>query len=390
MHEAIFTLRQETPIIHFLHDQPGATIRATELKPKLDKFILGDFLKINRDAANEFAEIITNLRQVVDEKKPSLYQISIQQPINEPKFYYFESRFSTNETEYLAKLLKQKLGKSNLDLVSGPFFANNDKRNDAEKKGKEEKWEEIRLGIQYKEGINVLVKSWDSKLISLIQKALPLLFCIENFGMRQSKGFGCFASTDVSEQTFEQAVKSSFAFVAKRPLPNGQTNIFKVIDETYKDLRNRPPRQEDQEARSLLRDYFRKQDPEVEWEKETITRILIHEEGEQPDPDVRFVRVLLGLPGLHDYPQSPGRPKVKICEKSGVIERFRSPITFKVHGNSLYLLARPTDPGMLGKAFQFYRGENPNSDNQAFVLHSPKSFDIKDFLSKNLRNWNHV
>ena len=34
-----FTLRQHTPIIHFQSDQSGATLRATELKPKFDRFL---------------------------------------------------------------------------------------------------------------------------------------------------------------------------------------------------------------------------------------------------------------------------------------------------------------------------------------------------------------
>ena len=35
-----FTLKQHTPIIHFQSDQVGATLRATELKPKFDRFLL--------------------------------------------------------------------------------------------------------------------------------------------------------------------------------------------------------------------------------------------------------------------------------------------------------------------------------------------------------------
>ncbi len=35
-----FKLKQHTPLIHFQHDQVGATLRATELKPKLDRFII--------------------------------------------------------------------------------------------------------------------------------------------------------------------------------------------------------------------------------------------------------------------------------------------------------------------------------------------------------------
>lgn len=40
MHTLKVTLKQHTPLIHFQHDQEGATLRASEVKPKLDKFIL--------------------------------------------------------------------------------------------------------------------------------------------------------------------------------------------------------------------------------------------------------------------------------------------------------------------------------------------------------------
>ena len=33
-------LKQHTPLIHFQHDQEGATLRASEVKPRLDKYIL--------------------------------------------------------------------------------------------------------------------------------------------------------------------------------------------------------------------------------------------------------------------------------------------------------------------------------------------------------------
>ena len=46
-----YELKQETPIIHFQHNQSGATLRATEVKPKLDRFIikkLGGVEKIDK------------------------------------------------------------------------------------------------------------------------------------------------------------------------------------------------------------------------------------------------------------------------------------------------------------------------------------------------------
>ena len=52
-----FKLKQHTPIIHFQHDQYGATLRASELKPKLDKFLiekLGGEEKLRRDHSDWF------------------------------------------------------------------------------------------------------------------------------------------------------------------------------------------------------------------------------------------------------------------------------------------------------------------------------------------------
>lgn len=47
-----FTLKQHTPIIHFQSDQSGATLRATELKPKFDRFLISQFKKENIDFKN--------------------------------------------------------------------------------------------------------------------------------------------------------------------------------------------------------------------------------------------------------------------------------------------------------------------------------------------------
>ena len=48
MHTLKVTLKQHTPLIHFQHDQEGATLRASEVKPKLDKFILTRLSKEER------------------------------------------------------------------------------------------------------------------------------------------------------------------------------------------------------------------------------------------------------------------------------------------------------------------------------------------------------
>lgn len=40
MYQLNIQLKQHTPLIHFQHTQDGATLRATEVKPKLDCFLI--------------------------------------------------------------------------------------------------------------------------------------------------------------------------------------------------------------------------------------------------------------------------------------------------------------------------------------------------------------
>lgn len=37
--KTVIILNQQSPILHFQHQQQGATLRASEVKPKLDRFI---------------------------------------------------------------------------------------------------------------------------------------------------------------------------------------------------------------------------------------------------------------------------------------------------------------------------------------------------------------
>ena len=45
-------LEAQSPIIHFQHDQAGATLRASEVKPKLDRFLLN---KMEQEAGKRVA-----------------------------------------------------------------------------------------------------------------------------------------------------------------------------------------------------------------------------------------------------------------------------------------------------------------------------------------------
>lgn len=371
-----FTLRQHTPIIHFQHDQPGATLRATEVKPKLDKFILGDFQNIFPESAALHKTAIAKIQSAFDDKTPSLYKISITQELNRSTdYYYFESNIKSSERETVPRVLQKQFDRPNLKVVfPSPFFANTDKR----EKGK---WDEIRLGVFFQGDIFVHIKTWDEDIRKLMKEVFPLLFCVENFGMRQSKGFGSFSEKSISISKFDEVAQAVFVFAAKISVPNSQAAIFKTIDSVYKTLRY-----DNQGKYSALEEFL---EGKATLEKRKITKEVVLEEPytEDKSQPVRFIRSVLGLPGLHDYPNLADKPKVNIRDISGEVERYKSPITFKVFKDNLYLLANPVHEKMLkNREFVFYVGDKPEATTRKAIIPTLKSFSIEIFLKTHTPN----
>ena len=80
-----FTLKQHTPIIHFQSDQVGATLRATELKPKFDRFLLEmqQDLPFRKDSSGKLSlnykvkvdEFLNKMKNQKDIQYTSIFQI---------------------------------------------------------------------------------------------------------------------------------------------------------------------------------------------------------------------------------------------------------------------------------------------------------------------------
>lgn len=382
MEEITFLLKQHTPLLHFLHDQPGATLRATELKPKLDRFIVEVFQNWPENANGKHEGAIRKIKHCLDQKEPSLYRINIHADTDDPRYYYYESNIRSADRDALPYTISNQynIPLEKLEIIfPSTFFANADKRS-------KKQWDEVKLGVLHST-VRVTVRSFDEDIINLIEVALPHLICIENFGTRQSKGYGCFSDLTMSTIDFEKIVKRHFVFVAKRRIPDTQANISKVIDSTYRQIRCKPDR-DGGEPESFIRDYFEDQNPPIVWEKEQVIRTFIHEESAKVDKNVRFVRAVLGLPGLYDYQQAKGKPKVTIRDKAKEIDRYRSPLTFKIHNGWLYLLASHTEERILKeRPFLFFKGEEP--DENAVEIKTPGYFDISDFLTSKIpTGWN--
>ena len=157
-----FKLRQNTPLWHSQHMQDGATLRASEVKPKLDQFLIANC-----------PDIQLNEKWFVGEDRKALdYKLRI----------YSEGRMQ--KVEGKLPLFFGNMGSSKKPdelLVSGKeavFSEEND-------------------------GLCLEFFCLHSELLTHISDHLNEFFLIHNFGTRQSKGYGSFSVVKEAEDGFE-------------------------------------------------------------------------------------------------------------------------------------------------------------------------------------------
>lgn len=155
-------LKQHTPIIHFQHEQEGATLRATELKPKLDRFLI-------EEAGNDWSQIDRSWKigGGIEGQKALDYKIKIIQ------------------VGVRADLPKDRRGNYILPMFFGNQGTN---KNDSEYK--------IPVLYQDTDVSSSVTKlefsSFNPELLTHIKENFSAFICSNNFGMRQSKGYGSF------------------------------------------------------------------------------------------------------------------------------------------------------------------------------------------------------
>lgn len=179
----IIKLRQDTPMWHFQSEQNGCCLRASEVKPKLDRFMH------LRDEDN------------TKDNEKSKYKI------------FFEVDKST-----------KKVAINEDDNF--PIYFGNIK-------------EATKHLVYYDKPIMMHILSFDTVLLDKIEEALPKFFARHSFGTRQDKGFGCFYPANKS---FD-ATGASYSF--NTSVPNGNNNIteqfkhlFKFIEMFHKLIRS--------------------------------------------------------------------------------------------------------------------------------------------------------
>ena len=162
-----YTLLQYTPHIHFQADEEGVTLRASEVKPKLDRFIRM-FAEKKKIVIPERCEIVNSDKQNIDDRKPALkYSVFIsanEQQADNIEFPKYSTFFGNMGDGSKKECVYYKNG---LQIVfSAP----------EESKGLD---------------LSVIRKDKES-ILDLIDYVLPAFFSFNCFGTRSTKGWGSY------------------------------------------------------------------------------------------------------------------------------------------------------------------------------------------------------
>lgn len=338
------TLKQHTPQIHFQHDQYGATLRASEVKPKLDRFILTKLGGGNYEVGKEVAK---NNGWLIGNKNALNYKMSIVP--------YEKKEISLKEKE------DNKEDKNVWVTETFPMILSN-------MGGKENKADLVNLSL-YNHVVMTLI-IWKDSLEKEMRDNIPVFFANTNFGQRHTKGFGSFTAYKFNDEEpiqwdeknyyNEKCPYMAFAFEKERkedsdeqPLTEKQKQekLFAVLDFYWKCLKagvnytkgEIKGENANHYIKSFLYIFLNKFRNET-WEKRTIKQTfhLGKERGkivENPNQPI-FARGFLGCPDKY----ADRSKEVKV--EHGVpnddehkIKRIPAPIYFKpiCFGNKCYI-----------------------------------------------------
>ncbi|MBP2202244.1 hypothetical protein J3E07_001685 [Methanococcus voltae] len=396
--ELTIELKQHTPMIHFQHKQSGATLRGTELKPKLDKFLK----KYAFD--NKIEDYKTYLIGYDKEKQENeIKKEKEDKEIKKGKQDEYLKKIENNAFDYRVKInLKNKEDINPKNIEDLKYYDNLYLGNIGSEESKKN-----RIIPKLIDNMEVELKifSFHTELITKIEENIESFFAITNFGARQNKGFGSFYPTDGLKkyEGFKKSInsiKNNVFFINYPEMDENNQKIknkeikkqqfediymlYKLMKSGYNfpDFRKEGKNKSYQKSKrkgenksyqkSLLFKYFLNKG--IDNEKKFIKcEFSINRDLKVDNP--KYVRAVLGVAPSMDFP--------KICHtvtfKSDDISRFKSPITFKIVDNNLAIIPEEIPKELFNKKFKF------SNDYKSEDIYTPEDFDLEDFLKYVMR-----
>jgi len=383
-------LKQHTPIIHFQWDQEGATLRATEVKPKLDRFLA---------TKNDYIKSIF-------EKRGSLpYKLKIYGTYDNTVVKEIEPIKRDKKGE----IITSQSGKPKRE--SFPAFFGNLRKEDSEQHNNEEETYNPRYKFVFYNNLELQFLSFEPEILDAIKNNIAEFFFRYNFGARQSKGFGSFYIHEPDEtykepDSFTKEPMQITKYYFDLNIRSGNFYekykiLFSDIDLFYRTLRSgiNIVNREGETVfyfKSIMFLYAKQKG--WTWDKKAIKEkfvdkeILDKQKEKHKYPDILtfkgkneyLVRDLLGVAPLQHYRSYDFYLQY---DETNEIQRFQSPIIFKPIATDennfrVYLILNHIPDEMFNKKFKINKIPE-NSSKESFdskELFTPPRFDIEDFL----------
>ena len=404
-------------MLHFQHAENGACIRPSELKPKLDRFLLSKPVKRSDD--NKIPKMWRNNGQ----EKALNYKVFIQpedstavsksDTINRDiKLHEISIRKGAKEEKEKEKFrIKNEYRYKGID---GLFFGNM-------VKSKESQYNALvrasyKETVFYEKPIKLKIVCHIPGLLEHIDNHIDEFFAITNFGTRQNKGFGSFliirdfGLTDVNKKLRA----GGYCYI--RATIDGRSSItneegFKIASAVYSVMKGgiNFPSKDSKSTGLYIKGYIQRQYLDdiglnnigsdkafvksdiltVAPKKRDSLRNIAEKPDDEPErsrsyTDYLYVRALLGVADHVEYRDKDGLREGVVSISSDKVERFPSIITIKITDEAVYFIISDPDKEIFGKDFEF------SSDVKTGSIKTPDSFDKNRFKSDFITYFNSV
>ena len=353
-----YKLVQHTPLIHFQHSEPHACLRATEVKPKLDRFLIEQLEKDDRFGDGRWKKWF-----VGDGSQQSFDYMMRITPNS-------EQVDRTHSIERAIARAEHRPPNASFHEIHKNYFGNMASGNNIQDTIRET----FKESLFYKDGLTLTIRCFIPELLTLIDEHIRGFFMMHNFGTRQRKGFGSF-TVDINTQP---NAPKGFDLVGKY-CPNAY--YCKLNDNVSADalldavwgisafLRSGFNRGEGNYVRGFVFRYFqREKNPlanDKAFVKQNVLRNVYDEatRGEHLHPygnNVRY-RYVRGLLGTNENSRFCRDPRGGTREDRTVhniyihsaegVERFPSPLLFKPIGKFVFILPQKVPDEIFGSEF---------------------------------------
>ena len=353
-----YKLVQHTPLIHFQHSEPHACLRATEVKPKLDRFLIEQLEKDDRFGDGRWKKWF-----VGDGSQQSFdYMMRIT-----PNSEQVER---THSIERAIARAEHRPPNANLHEIHKNYFGNMASGNNIQDTIRET----FKESLFYKDGLTLTIRCFIPELLTFIDEHIRGFFMMHNFGTRQRKGFGSF-TVDINTQP---NAPKGFDLVGKY-CPNayyckldGNVNADALLDAVWvisAFLRSGFNRGEGNYVRGFVFRYFQREKNPLANDKAFVKQQVLHNvyneatRGEHLHPygnNVRY-RYVRGLLGTNENSRFCRAPRGGTREDRTVhniyihsaegVERFPSPLLFKPIGKFVFILPQKMPDEIFGSEF---------------------------------------